>query len=53
LIGGRDAKPAVGGRGPARLDEALSLSRMTVSPIGRDLMIVGYCSRFDGMADPK
>ena len=49
LIGGEDARSAIGGRGPSKLDEALSLQRMTVSSIGKDLMIVGYCSPFAKM----
>jgi diaminohydroxyphosphoribosylaminopyrimidine deaminase/5-amino-6-(5-phosphoribosylamino)uracil reductase len=53
LIGGVDAKGAIAGRGPAKLADALSLQRTTVSSVGRDLMIVGYCSAFARMKAPE
>jgi diaminohydroxyphosphoribosylaminopyrimidine deaminase/5-amino-6-(5-phosphoribosylamino)uracil reductase len=52
LIGGVDAKSAIAGRGAARLEDALELQRLSVSSVGRDLMIVGYCSPFARIKPP-
>ena len=45
LIGGVEAMSAIGGRGASKIEEALRLDRVAVTPIGRDLMIVGYARR--------
>jgi diaminohydroxyphosphoribosylaminopyrimidine deaminase/5-amino-6-(5-phosphoribosylamino)uracil reductase len=45
LIGGTEAKSALGGRGPAKLEEALQLERVSVANVGRDFMVVGYPRR--------
>lgn len=42
LIGGQGAPGAVGGRGPARLQEALRLHRVGTEAVGDDLLVVGY-----------
>ncbi len=42
LIGGRDAPGGLGGRGPARLEDALRLSNPRYEAIGPDMMLVGY-----------
>ncbi len=45
LIGGEGAPHAVGGKGPKRLRDALPLERVAVTPVGTDLMLVGYPRR--------
>jgi len=42
LIGGVAAPGSVGGKGVAKLDERLRLSRLSVSQLGEDLHLVGY-----------
>lgn len=42
IIGGRDAKLAVGGKGAERITDALRLSRVKVERFGDDMMICGY-----------
>jgi len=42
LIGGRDATPAVGGMGIARVANALRLTRMEIRQLGSDLYVSGY-----------
>ena len=42
IIGGKEAKLAVGGKGVDRIAEALRLSRVKVERFGDDVMIVGY-----------
>jgi diaminohydroxyphosphoribosylaminopyrimidine deaminase/5-amino-6-(5-phosphoribosylamino)uracil reductase len=42
IIGGREAKMAVGGRGVEKLAEALKLERVRVESLGDDLMVSGY-----------
>jgi diaminohydroxyphosphoribosylaminopyrimidine deaminase/5-amino-6-(5-phosphoribosylamino)uracil reductase len=42
IIGGRDAKLAVGGKGAERITDALRLSRVKVERFGDDVMICGY-----------
>lgn len=45
LIGGRDAKPVVGGTGVASVKDALGLSSMRVRRVGRDFLIEAKISR--------
>ena len=42
IIGGRDAKLAVGGKGAERITDALQLSRVKIERFGDDVMICGY-----------
>ena len=42
LLGGWNSRPMVGGEGPARLAEALSLSELSVRRVGADLMVTAY-----------
>jgi diaminohydroxyphosphoribosylaminopyrimidine deaminase/5-amino-6-(5-phosphoribosylamino)uracil reductase len=42
IIGGRDAKLAVGGKGAERIADALRLNRVKVERFGDDVMICGY-----------
>ncbi len=42
LIGGRDAPGPVGGHGVRRLEEALKIKNMSVTPIGNDWLLEGY-----------
>ena len=42
IIGGKEAKLAVGGKGAERIAQALRLSRVKVERFGDDVMIVGY-----------
>lgn len=42
LLGGRGSRPALGGPDPASLSEAVTLDRLRVSPLGRDLRIEAY-----------
>jgi diaminohydroxyphosphoribosylaminopyrimidine deaminase/5-amino-6-(5-phosphoribosylamino)uracil reductase len=39
VLGGEAARPAVGGLGAGRLDEALRLGPLSVRTVGADLMI--------------
>ena len=41
LMGGQDAKAVIGGRGPDRLAQALTLRHVTVRRIGKDLVVEG------------
>jgi len=45
LIGGRNAVPAVGGKGIDRIAEAWRLKDLTVERLGDDLSVTGYPSR--------
>lgn len=42
IVGGAGAPGAIGGRGPARLDEALRLTRASVTRVGPDVLVIGY-----------
>jgi len=42
IIGGRDAKAAVGGRGVDKIVDALHLKRVRIEKLGDDLMVSGY-----------
>jgi diaminohydroxyphosphoribosylaminopyrimidine deaminase/5-amino-6-(5-phosphoribosylamino)uracil reductase len=42
IIGGKDAKLAVGGKGARNITDALRLSRVNVERFGDDMMICGY-----------
>jgi len=42
IVGGADAKSAVGGKGAGKIAQALRLSRVTVERFGDDVMICGY-----------
>jgi diaminohydroxyphosphoribosylaminopyrimidine deaminase/5-amino-6-(5-phosphoribosylamino)uracil reductase len=42
IIGGEDAKSAVGGQGAHRIGQALQLSRIKVERCGKDVMVMGY-----------
>jgi hypothetical protein len=41
VIGGRRGRPAFGGRGVARLSQAMRVRDLTVSDLGSDLVIDG------------
>jgi diaminohydroxyphosphoribosylaminopyrimidine deaminase/5-amino-6-(5-phosphoribosylamino)uracil reductase len=41
LLGGQDAKGAIGGTSPARLAEAVTLKRVTVMHVGPDILVEG------------
>ena len=45
IIGGRDARALVGGRGPERLTDAVTLSRPIAYRVGADLVVEGDLSR--------
>ena len=45
VLGGRDAVPAVAGRGAARVEEALRLEQVTLRRFGEDLLVKGYARR--------
>lgn len=45
IIGGRDAISAVEGDGAARMMDAIALERMTVRPVGEDLLIEAYVKK--------
>lgn len=42
IIGGKDAKAAVGGKGVEKIAQALRLSQVRVERLGQDVMTVGY-----------
>jgi len=42
IIGGREAKTAVGGSGVDRMVDSLRLKRVRVEKFGEDLMVIGY-----------
>jgi diaminohydroxyphosphoribosylaminopyrimidine deaminase/5-amino-6-(5-phosphoribosylamino)uracil reductase len=42
IIGGQDAKSAVGGQGANRIGQAVKLNRIKVERCGSDMMVVGY-----------
>ncbi len=42
IIGGKEAKTAVGGKGVDKVVDSLNLERVTVKKLGEDLMISGY-----------
>ncbi len=42
IIGGEEAKPAVGGRGVDKVADSLKLERISVERFGEDLMVSGY-----------
>ncbi|MFA5055807.1 MAG: bifunctional diaminohydroxyphosphoribosylaminopyrimidine deaminase/5-amino-6-(5-phosphoribosylamino)uracil reductase RibD [Dehalococcoidia bacterium] len=42
IVGGEDAKSAVGGQGAHRIGQALQLSRIKVERCGKDVMVMGY-----------
>jgi len=44
IIGGSEAKAAVGGKGAEKIARALRLSRVSVERVGDDVMITGYLS---------
>ena len=45
LIGGRDAIPAIGGLGAARIADASRLHDVTIRQVGDDLLVTGYPHR--------
>ena len=45
IIGGNEAKPAIGGEGFAKLTDALELRDLKLMPRGKDLEITGYANR--------
>lgn len=45
IIGGREAPAAIGGRGSASLQDAMRLRDLTVSRLGEDIEVTGYCLR--------
>ncbi len=44
IIGGSEAKPAVGGKGADKIADSLKLERVGVERVGEDLMVSGYVS---------
>ncbi len=44
IIGGEDAKSAVGGQGANRIGQALQLSDIRIERCGKDMMVIGYLS---------
>jgi len=42
IIGGKEAKTAVGGKGVDKVVDSLNLERVTVKRLGEDLMVSGY-----------
>ena len=42
IIGGEEAKTAVGGRGADKMADSLKLERVRVAKFGDDLMVSGY-----------
>jgi diaminohydroxyphosphoribosylaminopyrimidine deaminase/5-amino-6-(5-phosphoribosylamino)uracil reductase len=45
ILGGQDARSAVGGRSPARLAEAWPLKEVTVTRVGQDILVEGRLIR--------
>jgi diaminohydroxyphosphoribosylaminopyrimidine deaminase/5-amino-6-(5-phosphoribosylamino)uracil reductase len=45
IIGGEEAKTAVGGKGVAKVVDSLKLEHVTQERFGQDIMITGYLSR--------
>jgi len=48
IIGGKDAKTAVGGKGVDKVVDSLRLERVSVERFSEDLMVSGYVSRKNG-----
>ena len=42
IVGGREAVPAVGGKGKAKIKESLQVKELTTEMYGEDLSLVGY-----------
>ncbi len=47
IIGGRDAKTPVGGRGVGRADDAFVLRELSRRRLGADVVIAGYVTNVD------
>jgi len=45
IIGGKEAKTAVGGKGADKLADAIGLERVSMETVGSDLMVSGYVKR--------
>jgi diaminohydroxyphosphoribosylaminopyrimidine deaminase/5-amino-6-(5-phosphoribosylamino)uracil reductase len=45
LVGGRDAVPMLGGRGVARMADAVQLCDTTYRRLGEEMVITGYVHR--------
>jgi len=45
IIGGEEAKTAVGGKGVSKMVDSLRLERVKVEKFGEDLMVSGYVKR--------
>ncbi len=45
LMGGRNAKGLIGGRGPSTMNSVAALERVSVTPLGRDFLVQGYLTR--------
>ncbi len=43
ILGGRNARPVVGGMDTLSLDDALALNDFQAQPIGNDILLTGYC----------
>ena len=43
ILGGRNARPVVGGIDALSLDDALPLDNFQAEPIGNDILLTGYC----------
>jgi diaminohydroxyphosphoribosylaminopyrimidine deaminase/5-amino-6-(5-phosphoribosylamino)uracil reductase len=46
IIGGRDARPVIGGIGIDRMSRALALKNMKIRKIGKDYLLEATISRF-------
>ena len=45
IMGGKDAVPAVGGKGAGKMSDALGLENVSVRKMGRDFLFEGYCKK--------
>ena len=45
ILGGKDAYPAVGGRGVGRLAEAHQARDLSLRRLGPDLLVIGYLKK--------
>jgi riboflavin biosynthesis pyrimidine reductase len=52
IIGGSDSVPAVGGRGAARVAEALEMRGTAVKQIGSDVLLCGTLSSWEYDREP-
>jgi diaminohydroxyphosphoribosylaminopyrimidine deaminase/5-amino-6-(5-phosphoribosylamino)uracil reductase len=48
ILGGRSARPVVGGEDPVRLEDATPLDHLRAERVGQDVLITGYCRHVHG-----